>query len=113
MSANSPVLKPIPQSRRSRARGQARLRGFISVSMIALWSIVALTGFLLEFAPSGQRAGRMVVFALTKTQWGDIHFWMSIAAGALTIIHLMVDWKALKACARYLLSAERGERPCE
>jgi hypothetical protein len=38
---------------------------------------------------------------------------MSIAAGALTIIHLRVDWKALKACARYLISAERGKGPCE
>ena len=81
--------------------------------MIALWAIVALTGFLLEFAPSGQRSGRLFILALTKAQWGDIHYWMSIAAGALTIIHLMVDWKALKACARYLVSSERGESPCE
>jgi len=110
MNAHS---SPASQSPRSRARGQARLRGFIAISMIALWAIVALTGFLLEFAPSGQRSGRLFILALTKTQWGDIHFWMSIAAGALTIIHLMVDWKALKACARYLISAERGERPCE
>ncbi len=105
--------KSTPPSRRSHARGQARLRGFISISMIALWSIVALTGFLLEFVSSGQRTGRLVIFFLTKQQWGDIHFWMSIAAGALTLIHLMVDWKALKACARYLVSSERGERPCE
>ena len=99
--------------RRNPARGQTRLRGFIAVSMIALWSIVTLSGFLLYFAPSGQRAGRLVLFFLTKQQWGDIHFWMSIAAGALTLIHLIVDWKALKACARYLISAERGQGPCE
>ena len=104
---------PMPKSRRAHTRGQARLRGFIAISMIVLWAVVALTGFLLEIAPSGQRSGHLVIFQLTKTQWGDIHFWMSIAAGALTIIHLMVDWKALKACARYLLSAERGESPCE
>ncbi|MEW6028449.1 MAG: DUF4405 domain-containing protein [Chloroflexota bacterium] len=101
------------QTRRAHARGQARLRGFIAVAMIVLWLVVALTGFLLEFAPSGQRSGHLVIFQLTKTQWGDIHFWMSIAAGALTLIHLIVDWKALKACARYLISAERGESPCE
>jgi hypothetical protein len=101
------------QSRRAHARGQARLRGFIGISMIVLWAIVALTGFLLEFAPSGQRSGQLVIFLLTKTQWGDIHYWMSIAAGALTLIHLIVDWKALKACARYLVSSERGEKPCE
>ena len=107
----SPTLTS--NSRRAQARGQARLRGFIAVSMIVLWAVVALTGFLLEFAPTGQRSGHLIIFLLTKTQWGDIHFWMSIAAGALTIIHLMVDWKALKACARYLVSSERGESPCE
>lgn len=104
---------PMSKFRRAQAHGQARLRGFIAVSMIVLWAVVALTGFLLEFAPSGQRSGHLVIFQLTKTQWGDIHFWMSIAAGALTIIHLMVDWKALKACARFLVSSERGEKPCE
>ena len=112
MSASQPMSNPA-SPRRNPARRQARLRGFIAVSMIALWSIVTLSGFLLYFAPSGQRAGRLVLFFLTKQQWGDIHFWMSIAAGALTLIHLIVDWKALKACARYLISAERGQGPCE
>jgi hypothetical protein len=106
-----PVAKPFTPTRR--VSGQVRLRGFIALSMIALWMIVGLTGFLLEFAPSGQRSGHLAIFLLTKTQWGDIHFWMSIAAGALTIIHLMVDWKALKACARYLISGVRGNGPCE
>ena len=112
MSASQPISKPT-SSRRNPARGQARLRGLIAVSMLALWSMVTLSGFLLYFAPSGQRAGRLVLFFLTKGQWGDIHFWMSIAAGALTLIHLIVDWKALKACARYLTSAERRHGPCE
>lgn len=112
MSAN-PRLSQFASSRRSDARKQARLRGFIAVSMIALWGVVAFTGFLLHFAPSGQRSGHLIIFLLTKQQWGDIHFWMSIAAGALTFIHLIIDWKALKACARYLLSPERRQGPCE
>ena len=100
---SSSTVKPVSRSRRS-VCGQVRLRGLVSISMISL---------LLEFIPGGQRSGQLITFFLTKTQWGDIHFWMSIAAGALTIIHLMVDWKALKACAHYLISAERGNGPCE
>lgn len=101
------------RERRAHSRAQARLRGLIAVSMIVLWSIVALSGFLLYFAPAGQRTGRLVVFFLAKSQWSDIHFWMSLAAGAMTLIHLMIDWKALKACARYLVSADRGQGPCQ
>ncbi len=112
MNTKTPESKPVSSPGANRARGQVRLRGLIAISMIALWAVVGLTGFLLEFAPTGQRMGRLVIFFLTKQQWGDIHFWMSIAAGALTLIHLMVDWKALKACARYLVSTDRGQGPC-
>jgi hypothetical protein len=50
-------------------------------------------------------------FPLTKQQWGDIHF--DKPPQELTIIHLIIDWQALKACARYLLSPERRQGPCE
>jgi hypothetical protein len=67
MNAPSPVSKTAVRPRRP-VSGQVRLRGLIAVSMIALWSIVGLTGFLLEFAPSGQRSGRLAIFFLMKTQ---------------------------------------------
>ncbi|MEW6405231.1 MAG: DUF4405 domain-containing protein [Chloroflexota bacterium] len=99
-------------SRRNQARAQVRMRGLIAVSMLALWSVVTATGFLLYFTSGGPRTGRLVTLFLTKQQWGDLHFWMSIAAEAMTLIHLIVNWNALKACARFLMSDEGGQEPC-
>jgi hypothetical protein len=93
------------------ARVKAQTRAAIAFALIVLWAISALTGFLLYIAPTGPRSGRLVLLFLTKAAWGDVHFWISIAAGIITIIHIMIDWKALKACMRFLVSTERGEHP--
>jgi hypothetical protein len=93
------------------ARVKAQIRAIIAFALILLWAISALTGFLLYVAPTGQRSGQLVLLFLTKAAWGDVHFWISIAAGIITIIHIIIDWKALKACMRFLVSTERGEHP--
>ena len=93
------------------ARVKARIRAVIASALIVLWAISALTGFLLYVAPTGPRSGRLILLFLTKTEWGDVHFWISIAAGIATVIHVIIDWKALKACVRFLVSTERGEQP--
>ena len=97
------------QHRRSRVK--TRIRAVIASALIVFWTISALTGFLLYIAPTGQRSGRLILLFLTKAAWGDVHFWISLAAGIVTIIHIIIDWKALKACVRFLVSTERGEHP--
>jgi hypothetical protein len=93
------------------ARVKAPTRAVIASALIVLWAVSALTGFLLYVAPTGQRSGRLILLFLTKGAWGDVHFWISLAAGIVTIIHVAIDWKALKACMRFLVSTERGEQP--
>jgi hypothetical protein len=90
---------------------KAQIRAVIAFALLFLWAISALTGFLLYVAPTGQRSGRLILLFLTKSAWGDMHFWMSMAAGVITIIHIIIDWKALKACMRFLVSTERNEQP--
>lgn len=106
-----PKQQIIEQRQRS-ARMKARARAIIAMALFVLWGISALTGFLLYIAPSGPRSGRVVLLLLTKQAWGDVHFWISIAAGIVTVIHVIVDWKALRACVRFLVSTERGQTPC-
>jgi len=88
------------------------LRAWVSMAMIVLWSSVGLTGLLLWLAPTGQRSGRIpLLLGLTKSSWGDVHFWVSVLAGLVTVLHLMIDWKALRACVRYLVTTHRGASP--
>ena len=88
------------------------LRSLVGMAMIVLWSVAGLTGLLLWLAPTGQRSGRIpLLFGLTKSSWGDFHFWFSILAGLVAVLHLTIDWKALRACVRYLVTTHRGASP--
>lgn len=90
---------------------KARLRALIAMTLIVLWVLAALTGFLLYVAPAGPRSGGLIMFILTKAQWADVHFWLSVAASLVTIMHIVIDWKALTACVRFLTSVERTSMP--
>jgi len=91
-----------------RARAKARLRGVVAIVLITAWSFSALSGFLLYAAPTGPRSGQLVLFLfLTKSEWGDIHFWISVLAIIVTALHLVVDRSGLNACARHLVRTER------
>ena len=83
-------------------------RAVTAILLIAVWSLVGLTGLLLWLAPSGQRAGQQILLlGLTKSEWGDIHFWIGVATVAVTLIHLIIDWKALRGVIRYLTTVHR------
>jgi Domain of unknown function (DUF4405) len=102
------VQSQISAEHRRNASTKARIRALIALALIVLWGIAALTGLLLYVAPHGPRSGQLVLLLLTRAQWGDLHFWSSIAASVVTVIHIAIDWKALKACVRFLVSTERG-----
>lgn len=97
--------------RQRRGRMKARLRAAIAIALFIFWGLSGLTGFLLYVAPTGPRSGRMVLLFLTKSQWGDVHFWLSVMAGIITLIHIVVDWRALRACLRFLASTDRPQVP--
>lgn len=94
---------------RRKAQMKAHIRAVIAVALLVTWSLAALTGFLLYFAPDGPRSGQMLMLLLTKAQWGDIHFWVSVAATMLTGAHIAVDWRALKGCLRHLVSGAQAQ----
>ena len=84
-------------------------RAVVAIMLITVWSLVALTGLLLWLAPSGPQSGRqLLLLGLTKGEWGDVHFWIGVAVLTVTLVHIIIDWKALRGVIRYLTSVHRG-----
>ena len=83
-------------------------RAVIAIAMMIVWSLVAISGVLLWLAPHGPRSGyRLLLLDLTKRQWGELHTWFSFIALAITVAHLIIDWRGLCGCMKYLASVHR------
>ncbi|MFB0559174.1 MAG: DUF4405 domain-containing protein [Dehalococcoidales bacterium] len=86
-------------------------RAVVAIMLITVWSLVAVSGLVLWLAPSGPRAGQqLLLMGLTKSEWGDIHFWIAVAVLTVTLVHIIIDWKALRGVIRYLTSVHRSPR---
>ena len=84
-------------------------RAVVAIMLIIAWSLVSLTGLLLWLAPSGQRSGQIeLLFGLTKSEWGNVHFWIAAATVLVTLVHIIIDWRALRGVIRYLTSVHRS-----
>ncbi len=83
-------------------------RAVIAIAMMIVWSLVAVSGVLLWLAPHGPRSGyRLLLLDLTKREWGELHTWFSFIAIAITAAHLIIDWRGLCGCMKYLASGHR------
>lgn len=83
-------------------------RAVIAIALITVWVLSAFSGIILWLAPEVRRAGQQpLLFGITKQNWGEIHFWICVAVVVVTIIHIIVDWKALRGVIRYLTSVHR------
>ena len=86
-------------------------RAVVALMLISAWSLLSLTGLLLWLAPTGRQSGRIeLLFGLTKHEWGDVHFWFAVATVVVTLVHVIIDWKALRGVIRYLASVHREQR---
>jgi len=87
---------------------KAYTRAVVAIALLVSWSLAAFTGFLLWFAPRGSGAGRLpLLLGLTRHTWGDVHFVMSVIALGITVMHLVIDWRALRGVLHYLISVHR------
>ena len=83
-------------------------RAMIAIALIIVWALSAFSGLILWLAPEVRRAGQQpLLFGITKENWGEIHFWICVAVVIVTIIHIIIDWKALRGVIRYLTSVHR------
>jgi hypothetical protein len=83
-------------------------RAVIAIALIIVWILSAFSGLILWLAPEGRQAGRqLLLFDITKQNWGEIHFWICVAVVIVTVLHITIDWKALRGVIRYLTSVHR------
>jgi hypothetical protein len=83
-------------------------RAVVALTMMVVWSLVTISGFLLWSVPRGPRSGAQILFLnLTKRDWGELHVWFSFVAILITIMHLVIDWRAFCGCMKYLASTHR------
>jgi hypothetical protein len=91
-----------------------RARALVAVALLVLWGLAAFSGILLWLAPSGPRSGQLLLLlGLTKSQRGEAHLWFSVAASLVTVVHVAIDWRGLRACVRYLTNASRTQGVCQ
>ena len=83
-------------------------RAIIAIALLIVWVLSAFSGLILWLAPEGRRAGQQpLLFTITKQNWGEIHFWICVAVVVVTVVHIIIDWKALRGVIRYLTSVHR------
>ncbi len=99
-----------PQMTHLPVHGKVRvfLRSVTDLFLVLTWLPATLTGVILweplGFVPEGRQRGQQeMLWGLTQGQWGDIHWWLCVAAVAFTALHIALDWKMFKAGMRYLL----------
>ena len=84
------------------------------VSALIMLGIVA-TGLIMRFVlPPGSGAARRL-WALNRHEWGDVHFWLAVAAAAaaaVLLVHLVLHWQWVTVMiSRMLLRRSPTEVP--
>ena len=83
-------------------------RAIIAIALIVVWVLSAFSGLILWLAPEVRQAGQQpLLFGITKQNWGEIHFWICVGVVVVTIVHMIIDWRALRGVIRYLTSVHR------
>ena len=78
------------------------------ISALVLLGIIA-TGLVVRFVlPPGSGHGR-VLWGLDRHEWGDVHFWVAVAAGVLLLVHVALHWQWVCLTAVRLFRRRGGE----
>jgi len=77
----------------------------------------ALVGFLmlvstglLMYLVLPPRSGRSMVWGLTRHQWGDIHFWVSMIFLGLIAVHTLLHWNWIKGMVKTRIIDKMGTK---
>lgn len=77
------------------------------LNIVGLVFIGFLMGLVLPKGPSAPESAKYFL-GLHRHQWGNIHFYLSIAFTVLVIIHLLFSWKWIKSKARQIFKKGWG-----
>jgi len=106
----TPKYHPGQRGRPLKTRLRLYARAMSDMLLVLLWLPATLTGLMLweplGMVPAGPGKGeKVLLWGLTTGQWGDIHWWVSAAAVAVTLLHVALDFKAFKGAVKYLIRA--------
>ena len=87
-------------------------RAVIAIALFIAWGLSAFSGLILWLAPEVRQSGQQrLLIDITKQSWGEIHFWICVGVAAVTVTHVIIDWKALRGVIRYMTSVHRDMLP--
>ncbi len=104
------------KAEKNRTNIKIYVRAVIAIIMLAVWLLVAVSGVVLWLAPEGQRSGRIpLLFDMTKSDWKEVHLWIAAVTIVITIVHVIVDWKTLRAVIKYMINphGDNSDPGCE
>jgi hypothetical protein len=84
-----------------KADWQYLVNTLLFLCIVGIIIIGILMGLFLPKGPSAPESSKYFL-NLHRHQWGNIHFYLSIAFTVLLIIHLTLDWKWIKARATHI-----------
>ena len=85
----------------------------IIIDLLATLSFLGMiaTGYLLHFPmPPGSNRTHFL-WGLTRHQWGDIHFWISIALLLIMLVHLALHWNWIVTVIGKRCGLVKGSHP--
>lgn len=73
---------------------------------------IAGTGLIMKFAlPPGSGSAGLALWSLGRHDWGSIHFWLTVAAGVLLLLHLYLHWSWVCVLTNRLMHPFRKVTP--
>jgi hypothetical protein len=81
---------------------------FIDLFAATLMVGMAATGYILRFPlPPGSNKS-LSLWGLTRHQWGDAHFWISLALLGVVLLHVVLHWQWVVITMRRKLTAAKA-----
>jgi len=53
---------------------------------------IAFTGLLMRWILPPGTGGRLSLWNMTRHEWGDVHFWLTVGFGSIVLLHLVMHW---------------------
>ncbi len=92
-----------------RPKAVVYVRALAVVTMVALVPVVIASGIVPWLATDGRRAGQqLLLLALTKHEWSDIHTAVAAAVVLVAVTHVVVVRTGLMADVRLLATGQRS-----
>jgi hypothetical protein len=81
-----------------------------SLTFLVMLALVT-SGLLVRFVLPPGSGERRSLWTYTRHDWGDVHFWLAVALGALVLIHVALHWGWVCSVVQSWLPRARGAAP--